>query len=201
MATASGSSAPASSTLAGFGDRDVGRGGHHRIEVARRPSVPEVPERVRLRGEYEGDVGAHRLLEHVEDAADLALLFTLREHRACRDGRVEPADPRASGADRLGEGSLRDQRRLHVAGVDGGHCLGVRREVRRDAAADPSLPQQLAEAAAGLADVVRDDRQVGRIRVLDECVDQRQRRADEAESADHHRVARADVRNRLLGAD
>ena len=57
------------------------------------------------------------------------------------------------------------------------------------AAADPALPQELAEPAAGLADVVRDDGQVGRVRLLDERVDQRQGRADEPEAADHDRVA------------
>ena len=106
---------------------------------------------------------------------------------------------RAAGPDRLRERALRDERRLDLAGVDRRDRLGVRREVRGDAAADPALAQELAEAAAGLADVVRDDGEVARVRLLDERVDQRQRRADQPEAADHDRVAAADGGDRLRG--
>ena len=116
------------------------------------------------------------------------------------DRRVEAADAGAAGPDRLGERPLRHERRLDLALVHGGDRLGVRGEVRRDPAADPPLPQELAEPAARLADVVRHDRQVGRVGVVDERVDQGERRPDEAEAAHHHGVARADVGDRLLGA-
>jgi len=66
----------------------------------------------------------------------------------------------ASGPDRLCERALRDERRLDLAGVDRGDGLGIRREVRGDAALDPALAQQLPESAPRLADAVRDDRQL-----------------------------------------
>jgi hypothetical protein len=94
----------------------------------------------------------------------------------------KPPMPRAARPDRLRERALRDERRLDLAGVDRRDRLGVRREVRGDAPADPALAQELAEAAAGLADVVRDDRQVGGVGMVDERVYQRQRRPDEARS-------------------
>ena len=56
----------------------------------------------------------------------------------------------------------------------------------------PALPQQLAETATRLADVVRDHGQISRLGDLGQCVDQRQRGADEPEAADHDRVAVAD---------
>ena len=59
-----------------------------------------------------------RLLEHVPDAVDEALLLALGEQRACADGSEEAADAGAAGPDRLGERPLRDERRVDLAGVD-----------------------------------------------------------------------------------
>ena len=55
------------------------------------------------------------LLEHLQHAVDLALLLALGQQRAGADGREEAAEPGAAGADRLGEGALRQQLRGDVA--------------------------------------------------------------------------------------
>src|SRR4249919_2859687 len=187
--------------LSHLGDRGPCRGGHQRIEVAGGVPIPQVAELVGPGGEDERYVGVKRALQNVRHSVDQPLFLALREQRPGGYGREEPADACASRPDRLGEGALREQGRLDLSRVDRGDGLGVRREEGRDPATDPSLPKQLPEPFARLADVVRDHRQVGSLGVVGERVDQRQRRADEPEPADHHGVARADVGNRLLGAD
>ena len=111
---------------------------------------------------------------------------------------VRTRDARAACANGLGERPLRQQRRLDLAAIHGRDRLGIGGEVRGDPAADPPLAQELAEPLAGLADVVRDDRQIGRVGLLDERVEQRQRSAHEPEPADHHGVSRAHVTDGLL---
>ena len=54
------------------------------------------------------------------------------------------------------------------------------------------------KTATGLADVVRHDREVGCVGVVDERVDQRQRCPDQAEAAHHDGVARPDLGDRFL---
>ncbi len=155
---------------------------HQRVEVACRAPVPEVAELVGPRRVDERDVRVDRPLEHVRDAVDDALLLPLREERARANRCEEARDPGPGGADRLGERSLRDEGRLDLARIDGSHCLRVRREVGGDAALDPSLAEELPEPAAGLADVVRDDRQLIDIGALHEGVDERERCARRARS-------------------
>ena len=166
------------------------RGGRHRrVEVAGRAAVPEVPDRVGPGRVDERDVGPERPLEDVRHAVDLALLLPFREVRPGADRREEPADAGSAGPDRLGERSLRQQLVSISPALTAGTASGF--EVKNEQMPCGSAPAGGAcRARDRLADVVRDDRQIRRGRLVHEGVDQRQRRTDEPEAADHDRVAR-----------
>ena len=123
------------------------------------------------------------------------------KERPRTDRCEEAGDPGAACTNGLGERSLRHERRLDLTCVYRRDRFGVRGEVRGDAALDPALAQELPEPATRLADVVRDDRQLVGVGAVDEGVDERERRTDEPETADHHRVTRADRRHRLRRLD
>jgi hypothetical protein len=61
--------------------------------------------------------------------------------------------------------------------------------------------QEPPQAATWLAEVVRDDRQTAHGAVGDDGVEERERRADEAESTDHHDGVVVHQRGGVLRAD
>ncbi len=91
----SGSSSPDRHDLSHLGDCHACGRRHQRVEVARRAPVPEVAELVAARRVDERDVGVDRLLEHVWDAVDDVLLLALGEQRSRTDRCEEAGDPGA----------------------------------------------------------------------------------------------------------
>src|SRR5207249_11251932 len=82
--------------LTRLGDRDTSRRGHQRVEVTCGAPVPQVPQLIRACGVDERDVGANRLLEHMADSVDEALLLALGEQGPRADRRVEGPDAGAA---------------------------------------------------------------------------------------------------------
>src|SRR5207244_6201865 len=61
-----------------LGDRHRGGGRHHRIEIARRPAIHEVAERIAFPRLHEREVGAQRSFEDVRFAVDRPRFLPLR---------------------------------------------------------------------------------------------------------------------------
>ena len=128
--------------LLDLGDRGARGHAHHRREVARRAAEQQVAERVALPGLDEGVVGGERALQHVGTAVEPAHLLALGDRRAVAGGREEGGDPGAARAHALGEGALRDQLDLDLAGQE--HLLEhlVLAHVGRDHLAHLAVLQQ-----------------------------------------------------------
>ena len=98
-----------------FGDRQTGRCGHHRIEIARRFPIDEVAFSVAFPSVNQGDVGDEASLHHIGLVVEVADFLALGDHRSNARAGEEGGDPRASGADTLGQGALRIEFELELA--------------------------------------------------------------------------------------
>src|SRR5271165_368097 len=65
-----------------FGDRDLGGGSHHGIEVARRLAVDEIAPSVALPGFHESEVSFERALHDVGVAIEFAGFFAFGDYSA-----------------------------------------------------------------------------------------------------------------------
>src|SRR5437899_346057 len=99
-------------------DGDAGRGAHHRAEVAGGLAEDQVPPLVALPGAHDGEVGLEGLLEDHLLALENARLLALGDLGARAGRREEAAQARPAGADALGEGALRVQLDLQLAGEE-----------------------------------------------------------------------------------
>src|SRR5215831_19480198 len=97
-----------------LGDRDLGGGRHHGVEVARRAAVDEVAGAIALPGLDEREVSEQRTLEHVLAAVDGPRLLALSDQRSEPRRREKAADARASGPDPLSECALGDEFHLEL---------------------------------------------------------------------------------------
>src|SRR6267378_6051095 len=104
--------------LLDFGDYVIGRGGHHRIEVARSFSVDEIAPAIALPGFDESKIAAKRALENVMAPIEFAGFFAFGDHGAVSGGCVEGGNACAAGSDAFGESALRIQLDLHFAAQD-----------------------------------------------------------------------------------
>src|SRR5208282_1638120 len=64
-----------------LGDGDLGRGGHHRIEIARRLAIDEITPAVALPRLDECEVGPQRAFHDVGAAVELSRFLALGDHR------------------------------------------------------------------------------------------------------------------------
>src|SRR5207253_6261999 len=85
-----------------------------RVEVAAGLAKEEVAPAIALPRLDDREVAANRVLEHAALAGDLAALLAFSDLRAKAGGRVERFDPRAAGAQPLGERALRAQLDLEL---------------------------------------------------------------------------------------
>src|ERR1700676_4662214 len=98
-----------------FGDRDLGRGRHHRIKIARGFAIDEVTPSVALPGLDEGKVGFQRALHDISAAIELARFFALSDQRSDASGRKKRRNASAPGAYSFGKRSLRNEVEFHSA--------------------------------------------------------------------------------------
>ena len=207
--------------LVDLGDRDAPGHARERVEVAGRLLEAQVAVPVADRGTHEAEVGADGPLEHVlagaaERVERAQLLRVAGERhgavggvaerhaavgdRGARTRRgVERRDADAARAQPLGERALRGELDLDLAAeVLAGELL-VLADVRRDHPADAAGGEQLAEAPAVDAAVVRDHLEVARA-LREQRPDEHDRHAREAEAADGERRSVGDVGDGLGGA-
>ncbi len=120
--------------------------------------IDEVARGVALPRLHQGEVGEQAALHDVFIAVELAYFLALGDHRADAGLGEEGRDAGAAGADALGQGPLRVELELELAGEE---LLGeelVLADVRTDHLVDLLGLQQDAEARAVDAGVVGDDR-------------------------------------------
>ena len=165
-------------------DRDLARGGHHRIEVSRRLPVDEIAFRIGLPRMDDGNIG-HKTALHDEGlAVELAQVLALGDDRANAGPGEKGRYARATRADALGQGALRSEFELEFTGQKLLREELVLANIGRDHLPDLARLEQDAEADAVDARIVGNDRQVFHARFADR-EDQRFRNAAEAEDAGH----------------
>src|ERR1700728_4438859 len=127
--------------------------------------------------------------------------FAIGQHGAGSGRRIEGGDTRTASPQALRQGALRDQLQLYPASEVVIIKFRQDRERGRQAP-DPALCQQPSDAGEIATDIVDDDVQVAAIQVA-QCIEQRVRPSRAAESADSHRGARWDRRQRVhrIGAE
>ena len=164
-------------------DGDLPGGGDDRVEVPRGVPVDQVPVGVRGVGVDQGQVRDDAALAHVEFAVELLDGLALGDQGADARLGVEGGDACAPGAEPFGEGALRDELDLEVAGeILLGEAL-VLAHVGGQHLADLAGVDEHTEALAVDAHVVGDDGQVPDPGVADR-VDQVDGNAAEPEAAD-----------------
>ena len=178
---------------------ETARRRHHRIEVARRLPVDEVAFGVALPGVNQGDVGDEASLHHIGLVVEVADFLALGDHRADAGAGEEGGDPRAPGADALGERALRIEFELELARkIEIGEDL-VLADVARDHLPDLAGFEQDSKADPVDAGVVGDEGQILRARFAHR-LDQRLGDAAKAKSARHQDHAVLDLAGeRLVG--
>ena len=169
-------------------DRDLAGHRHRRVEVARRAAEHEVAGLVGALRLDQRDLGQQGALHDVGVAVELARLLALGDQRADAGAGEERGDAGAAGAELLGERALRRELELELAGQVLALELLVLADVARDHLLDLARLEQLAEAEAVDAGVVRDDGQVLDARIA-QRLDQRLGNAAQAEAADGHQLA------------
>ena len=199
----SGLICPGSTRFSTSATVDLGRGRHHRIEVARGLSIDEVAFGVGLPGVHDRQVGDDAALHDVLLAVELALFLALGDVGAGAGAGEEGRDAGAAGADALGQRALRVEFDLQFAGEVLLREQLVLADVGRDHLLDLLGLQQQAEARAVDAGVVGDDGEVLHPGVAD-GEDQRLGDAAQAETAgaDQHAVLEQAGQRRLgVGID
>src|SRR5439155_10351459 len=145
-----------------FGDGDSAGRGHHGVEVPRGLPVDEIAEPVPLPRPDQRVVAADRALHEVAPAIELAQLLPLGHRRADAGGGEEGGDPGAAGPDPLGEGALRGELDLDLAGE---HLLLedlVLAHVARDDLLHLTVLEQVHQAVVGGTGVVGNDGELAR---------------------------------------
>src|SRR5690606_30657021 len=137
---------------------------------------------------HEGHVAADAGHEDVRNATDVPRLVAAGDVGVRSGGGEEAADAGAAGAQRLGQRPLRQELEGDGARLGGRDRLGVAGEEAADRLRDLAVAQQTTTAEAGLADVVRDVRQVPGAG-LRQRVGEVHRVAGHAEPAHQQRVA------------
>ncbi len=174
--------------------RQLRRHRHGRGEIARRHAIGEIAPAVGSLRLDQRDIALERLFEHVFTTIDRAGLLAFRELGAGRGGREETTDPRPRRAHALGERALRHELELDLAGgvelLEHHRAGGAR--IRADDLAHVPGRQQLGDIGAAGARIVGDDGELlGALR--DQRIDQLDRNAGGAETADEHGCAIADA--------
>src|SRR4029079_5599871 len=179
-------------------ERDACGGGHHRVEVPGGLAKDEVASAVADERTDEREVGLQRHLQHEVTPVDDARLFPFGDDRSVAGRSEEAADAGAAGADALGEGALRHQFDLELAGEELPFELLVFADIGRDHLADLLRLEDRPEAEVVDAGVVADDREV-----LRATTQQRGQEvlgiAADADPAHHQRRAVWDPRDGLVG--
>ena len=169
-------------------DRDLAGHRHRRIEVARGAAKDEVAGLVGALRLDQRDLGQQGALHDVGVAVELARLLALGDQRADAGAGEERGDAGAAGTELLGQRALRRELELELAGQVLALELLVLADVARDHLLDLARLEQLAEAEAVDAGVVRDDGQVLDARIA-QRLDQGLGNAAQAEAADGHQLA------------
>jgi hypothetical protein len=181
-----------------LGDRGARRGGHHGGEVAGGPAVHQVPQRVRLPGLDEGEVGPEPGFQDVGPAVEPAHLLALGDQRSVAGGGEEGGDSGPARAHAFGEGALRVELHLQLAAQ--GHLLEdlVLAHVGRDHLLHLPVLEQEGDPEVVGPGVVADQGEVAAALVT-QGQDQVLGEAAEAEARDHDRRSVGDVLDRLGG--
>src|SRR5512140_3399683 len=179
-------------------DRDLPRGGRHRVEVSRRLPVDEVSEPVGLPRGDEGEVGDDPALEDELAPLERLRLLPLGDHGPDPGRRVEARDARPSGPHPLRQRPLRAELELELSREELALELGVLADVRRQHLPDHLLPQEDAEAEVVAPAGVGDADEILH-RPLGERPDQVLRDPAEAEAPHDEHLARGDVGDRPGG--
>src|ERR1051325_3118719 len=101
-----------------FGHRRLGRGRHHRVEIARGLSIDEVALGIALPGVHDRQIGDDAALHDVALAVEFALFLALGDVGAGAGAREESGNAGAAGADALGKGALRIEFDFQLAGQE-----------------------------------------------------------------------------------
>src|ERR1700733_16069633 len=100
-------------SLFNFCNRDLSRGLHHRIKIARRLAINKIAPFIALPGLDEGEVSFQRVFHDVSAPVKLAPLLTFGDHSSDAGGRKERRNASTTCSNALGKCSLRDQIELH----------------------------------------------------------------------------------------
>ena len=101
-----------------FGDGDLGRGRHHRIEIARGLAIDEIACGIALPGVDDGEIGEQPALHHIFLAVEFLHFLAFGDQRADAGLGVEGRNAGAAGADALGQRALRIEFEFQFAGQD-----------------------------------------------------------------------------------
>ncbi|MNI32658.1 hypothetical protein D3C73_865790 [compost metagenome] len=139
-----------------FHDADLAGHRAGRVEVARGLAEHQVAGLVGLPGLDQGNVGAQRGFHHVVLAVELTGFLAFGHHRAIAGSGEERRDTRTTGTQAFGQGALRIELQLQLAGQELPFELLVLAHVGRNHLLDLPGFQQLAQAEAIHAGVVGD---------------------------------------------
>ena len=114
MTTWSGSIWPGSTRCFHLGYRDLRRGRHHGVEIARGFAVNKVAEAIAFPCFDQREVRGESAFEQVETPVEFAHLFPLGHDGACARGSVEGRDARACRTDALSKRTLGDQGEIQL---------------------------------------------------------------------------------------
>ena len=146
--------------LLDFGHRHAAGGRHHRIEVPRGLAIHEIALGIAFPRLHDGQIGSEPGLEHEQLAIDLTLLLAFGHHRARAGACIEPVDAGSTGADALGQGSLRVEFEHQFLREILAFELAILADVGRHHLADLPRRQQQSEPEAIDACVVGDDGEI-----------------------------------------
>src|SRR5262249_22270636 len=146
--------------LLDLGDGHAPRRRHHRVEITGSPPIDEVADAIALPRVDERKIGANRRFEHVVLAVDDPRFLSLSNDRPVRRRREEAADSGSTGANTLGERSLRDEFHFQFTAQVLPLELLVFADVGRNHLPDLMRLQQNADAEVVDAGIVADDRQI-----------------------------------------
>src|SRR6202453_3271026 len=98
-----------------FGDSDLRRSRHHRIEIPRGFTIDKVAPAIAFPGLDKSEVSLQRALHEIGATVELVRLFALGDYRPHASGSEECRNPSASGSNSFRKRSLGNKVELHRA--------------------------------------------------------------------------------------
>src|ERR1017187_1795771 len=182
-----------------FGDGDLGRGGHHGIEIARGLPIDKVAPFVAFPRLDEGKVGLQSAFHQVRAAVELACFFAVGDDGSYSGGREERWNAGATRTNSLGKRSLRNEFELQSAGQHHLFEQFVFPDVGSYMAPNLAIGEKQSHAHAINTDVIADGGKVFGA-LAGEGADQVLGHAAQPESTNHDGGSLKHVLDRLVGA-